>query len=381
MNKTTKPRTADKAQTSKAIGSHSAHGQSVLVLQGGGALGAYQVGVYQAMHEAGIEPDWVIGTSIGAINGAIIACNRPEHRLQRLHDFWDRMERHTPAFGPFVLPGLDSMFANMNTVMQGVPAFFKPNPSAMLGINARLGIDQASYYTAEPLRETLMSMLDFDYLGQCKTRLTVGAVHVQSGDMRYFDSRDERLDVDHVMASGALPPAFPAVRINGEPYWDGGIYSNTPIEAVLEDRPRRDSTIFAVNVWQQFGQEPESIWDVMGRQKEIQFGSKSESHIDRQKQIHRLRHVIRELQQFIPQAKQDDPRVKELASWGCGTTMHVLRLLAPRIAGEDQTKDIDFSTSGIHARWSAGYADTLAMINRAPWESAVDSIEGVVVHS
>jgi NTE family protein len=182
------------------------------------------------------------------------------------------------------------------------------------------------------------------------------------------------------MASGALPPAFPAVRINGEPYWDGGIYSNTPIEAVLDDSPRRDSTIFAVNVWQQYGPEPESIWDVMGRQKEIQFASKTESHIDRQKQIHRLRHVIRELKQYIPKSKLEEARVKELTSWGCGTTMHVLRLLAPRVASEDQNKDIDFSATGIHARWAAGYADTVAMIKRAPWEGPVDSIEGVVVH-
>jgi NTE family protein len=367
-------------KTTKMMGGHTPHGQVVLVLQGGGALGSYQAGVYQAMHESGIEPDWVIGTSIGAINGAIIAANRPEHRLRRLHDFWDQIEHQAPTFGPLAWLGLGSIMANMNTIMQGVPAFFKPNPSAMLGVMTKLGVDQASYYTTEPLRETLSSILDFDYLSQGDTRLTVGAVHVQAGDMRYFDSRDEQLNVEHVMASGALPPAFPAVRINGEPYWDGGIYSNTPIEAVLDDSPRRDSTIFAVNVWQQYGAEPESIWDVMGRQKEIQFASKTESHIDRQKQIHRLRHVIRELAQYIPKNKLEESHVKELASWGCGTTMHVLRLLAPRIAGEDQSRDIDFSTTGIHTRWAAGYADTLAMIKRAPWESRVDSIEGVVVH-
>ena len=356
------------------------HGQTVLVLQGGGALGAYQMGVYEAMHEAGVEPDWVIGTSIGAINGAIIAGNPPAKRIARLREFWDQVENQIPVAGPLAWLGMGHLLANLQTVMQGTPAFFRPNPAALLGVKAQLGVDHASYYTTEPLHQTLSTLVDYDYLARRETRLTVGAVHVQGGEMRYFDSRDERLGVEHIMASGALPPAFPAVRINGEPYWDGGIYSNTPIEAVLDDRPRVSSIIFAVNVWQPHGPEPESIWDVMGRQKDIQFASRTDAHIARQKQIHRLRHVIRELQQYLPADKLKDSRVKELASWGCGTIMHVVRLLAPRLEGEDVTKDIDFSAIGVQARRKAGYADTMAMIRRAPWEDAVDSIEGVVVH-
>ncbi|MFI4939677.1 MAG: patatin-like phospholipase family protein [Burkholderiales bacterium] len=380
MASVAKNRVTRKSSAAKPIGSAPCYGQTVLVLHGGGALGAYQAGVYQAMHEAGIEPDWVIGTSIGAINGAIIAGNPPEQRLARLHAFWDGVKHQAPDFAPLAWLGLGPVLSNMQTVTTGIPAFFEPNPAAMMGNKAQLGVDQASYYSTEPLRETLNAMVDFACLSQKKTRLTVGAVHVRGGDMRYFDSREESLGVEHVMASGALPPAFPAVRVNGEPYWDGGIYSNTPIEAVLDDRPRRNSTIFAVNVWQPTGPEPQSIWDVMGRQKEIQFASREDSHIERQKQIHRLRRVIRELQQYVPDDKKDDPRVKELASWGCGTTMHVLRLLAPRIDGEDYTKDIDFSAGAINARWKAGYKDTLAMIKRAPWEGLADSIEGVVVH-
>jgi NTE family protein len=211
-------------------------------------------------------------------------------------------------------------------------------------------------------------------------RLTVGAVNVCSGRMHYFDSRSEPLCVEHVMASGALPPAFPAVRIDGEPYWDGGIYSNTPIEAVLDDKPRRDSLIFAVNVWHQSGPEPESIWQVMGRQKDIQYASRADSHIARQKQIHRLRHVIRELGRQLPAARRDDPQVKELMSWGCQSTMHVAHLLAPRVEGEDHTKDIDFTPEGVRARREAGYADTLRMIERAPWRAPTDPIEGVIEH-
>ena len=187
--------------------------------------------------------------------------------------------------------------------------------------------------------------------------------------MRYFDSRKERLGVDHVMASGALPPAFGAVRIDGVPYWDGGIYSNTPIEAVFDDKPRRDSLIFAVNVWHQEAPEPNSIWEVMARQKDIQFASRADSHIARQKQIHHLRHIIRELTKQLPAAKRADARVKELASWACGTQMHIAHLLAPRLKNEDHTKDIDFTPNGIRARREAGYADTMQMITRAPWIS------------
>jgi NTE family protein len=198
--------------------------------------------------------------------------------------------------------------------------------------------------------------------------------------MHYFDSRDARIGAEHVMASGALPPAFPAIRIDGEPYWDGGIYSNTPIEAVLDDNPRRDSLIFAVNVWQPTGPEPESIWQVMGRQKDIQYASRADSHIARQKQIHHLRHIIRQLAQKAPPGERDTPQFRELASWGCGTTMHVMRLLAPRLDGEDHTKDIDFTPAGIRARWQAGYADALHMIDRKPWAAPVDPMDGVVVH-
>lgn len=355
-------------------------GQVVLVLQGGGALGAYQVGVYQALHEAGIEPDWVIGTSIGAINAALIVGNPPDERMQKLDAFWQHVEQQRTLAGPFDWLGMGNLLANMTTVMRGIPAFFEPNLLALRGAQAALGVEQAAYYSTAPLRETLGALVDFNYLDTCETRLTVGAVNACTGAMRYFDSRDDTIGLDHVMASGALPPAFPAVRIDGQPYWDGGIYSNTPIEAVLDDKPRRDSLIFAVNVWHQTGPEPESIWQVMGRQKDIQYASRADSHILRQKQIHRLRHVIRELQKQLPAARRNDPEVQELASWGCGTTMHVAHLLAPRLEGEDHTKDIDFTSAGVHARRAAGYADTRRMIERAPWTAPVDPIEGVVEH-
>ena len=165
----------------------------------------------------------------------------------------------------------------------------------------------------------------YEHINARHVRLTVGAVNVRTGEMRYFDSRDETVHLDHVIASGALPPAFPAVRIDRDPYWDGGIYSNTPIEAVLDDKPREDSVIFAVQMWNPEGPEPETLWQVMGRQKDIQYASRNRSHIARQKQIHHLRHIIRELSKHVPEKSRESPDVKELASWGCKTTMHVVR--------------------------------------------------------
>jgi NTE family protein len=277
--------------------------------------------------------------------------------------------------------GMGNWVANMTTVMRGIPAFFEPSTAALRGTRANVGVESAAYYSTDPLRHTLGELVDFKSLQGGATRLTVGAVNACSGAMRYFDSRNEALCVDHVMASGALPPAFPAVRIDGEPYWDGGLYSNTPIEAVLDDRPRRDSLIFAVNVWHQTAPEPESIWQVMGRQKDIQFASRADSHIARQKQIHRLRHVIRQMAEQFSADQQSDPAVQELAAWGCGTTMHVAHLLAPRLEGEDHTKDIDFTAAGVKARREAGYADTMKMIERSPWREPTDPIEGVVEHN
>ena len=349
-------------------------GQIVLVLQGGGALGAYQLGVYQAMHEAGLEPDWVIGTSVGAINGAIIAGNPPELRLERLRQFWHRMEQN-----PLGLAGLPRAYANAMIVGQGIPSFFVPNPAAWWNLDAKVGAERAAFYQTSPLRTTLETLVDFDYLNAGHTRLTVGAVNARSGAMRYFDSHKEALAPAHVMASGALPPAFPAVRIDGEPYWDGGIYSNTPIEAVLDDEPRRSSVIFSVQVWNPDGSEPQSVLQVLDKHKEIQYASRA-SNIEQQRKLHRLRHVIRQLAQHLPADVAMSPEVRELAAWGCGTTMHILSLKAPRLGGEDHTKDIDFSAHGIRQRWQAGHDDALGFIERRPWLQEVDPIEGVAIH-
>ena len=370
------------AATSNVCGADaSLHGrQTVLVFQGGGALGAYQAGVYQALHEKGIEPDWIIGTSIGAINAGLIAGNRVEDRLPKLEEFWNRMAQKTNWHDSWFGAQLTAQLAFAKTIASGIPGFFEPQLAAFLGPNMPLGAEKAGYYSTGPLKRTLTDLIDNDILNSGAPRLTVGAAHVRTSQMRYFDSRDESLDVRHIMASGALPPAFPAVRIDGELYWDGGILSNTPTEAIFDDYPRRNSLIFAVHLWNPIGPEPETLQEVQHRQKDIQYSSRVASHIERQKETHQLRHVINELLQHVPAKERDSEAVQELAGHGCLTQMHVLRLLSPRLAAEDQTKDIDFSPATIHERWNAGYAATRSAIEAAPWEAEADPLEGVILH-
>jgi NTE family protein len=356
------------------------NGQVALVLQGGGALGAYQGGVYQALHEAGIEPDWIIGTSIGAINASIITGNRPEDRLPRLREFWRRVER--PNFwGLFpAWTGIEAALSSWSTLANGIPSFFEANPRAFLGSHVSLGADHAGYYSTEPLRKTLEELVDFALINRKTPRLTVGAAHVRTSMMHYFDSREMELTPSHVMASGALPPAFPAVRIDGELYWDGGILSNTPAECIFEDNPRRNSLIFAVHLWHPTGEEPETIWQILHRTKDIQYSSRISNHVVRQRESHRLRHVISELLKYVPEEARKDPAVKELAGYSCRTRMHVVRLLAPRLDNESHIKDIDFSPAGICARWEAGYANTARALEAQAWLQECDPLEGVILH-
>jgi NTE family protein len=314
------------------------------------------------------------------VNGAIIAGNPPERRMERLEEFW-RMLRSDPVANIWGMwPAVASAVAHASVVTKGIDGFFAPNPDAAWGVHVPLGVERAAFYRTAPLRETLASLVDFDCVNAGKTRLTLGAVNVRTSQMRYFDSRDMALDARHVMASGALPPAFPAVRIDGDPYWDGGVYSNTPVEVVLDDKPRRDSLIFAANVWHASGPEPESVWQVLGRQKDIQYASRATSHVMRQQQIHRMRHIIRELAQHIAEDERRDPEVKRMLDYGCATVMHLLPLHAPRLEGEDYTKDIDFTGAGIDTRRKAGYADTQRVLEERPWAHCADTTDGIIIH-
>jgi NTE family protein len=353
-------------------------GQIALVLQGGGALGAYQVGVFEALHHAGVEPDWVIGTSIGAINAAIIAGNEPANRLDRLTEFWNRIEQKQNL--SLAESWFGAMSRNLQTISVGLPGFFRPRPSAFINPHTILGAEEAGYYSVDPLRETLSDLIDFEHLEKSKTRLTVGASSVRTAEMKYFDSRYMPLQMEHVIASGALPPSFPAVRIDGELYWDGGILSNTPVEVVFDDMPRRNSLVFAVHMWNPEGKEPETMWEVTNRQKDIQYSSRAVSHIKRQRQLHRLRHVVTQLGKMLPEAALKKEAVIDLLEYGCKTSMHVARLLAPTLPSEDHLKDIDFSREGIRQRREAGYRDANVMLEKSPWRTNNDPNDGVILH-
>ena len=353
--------------------------QIVLVLQGGGALGAYQAGVYHALHEHRIEPDWIIGTSIGAINASLIAGNELTERLDKLKEFWTRMA-YRPPFGVPASTIFPDTIAYWKTLLRGIPSFFKPNLGAFLGTHVPLGVDNASFYSTAPLEKTLLELVDFALVNKCRPRLTVGAAHVRTSEMKYFDSRDGEIGVRHIMASGALPPAFPAVRIDGELYWDGGILSNTPTEAIFDDTPRKDSLIFAVHLWNPMGQEPSTIWEVFNRHKDIQYSSRVASHIARQRQLHHMRHVINDLGRLLPDHVRKQPEVSALTAYGCPTIMHVVRLLAPQLENENHTKDVDFSPSSLRMRWEAGYTKTARALEQAPWENDFDPLEGVILH-
>ncbi len=355
----------------------SRHGQITLVFQGGGALGAYQAGVYEALHEAGVEPDWVIGTSIGAVNAALVAGAPPGERLERLQAFWTRVRLPALAEAFAAAPWFGGPAAALRTMLEGLPGFFAPNP---LALAPRAAAEAAGWYSTAPLRRTLAGLIDFDRINRGGVRLTVGAANVATAEMRYFDSRERPLSLEHVLASGALPPAFPAVRIDGALYWDGGILSNTPVEAVFDDHPRRSGIVFAVHLWRPEGDEPCSLSEIATRQKDLQYSSRAATHVARQRQIHRLRHIVAELASRLPDEARADPAVREMAAYGCGTRMHVVRLLAPRLEGETQLKDIDFSASGIRRRWEAGRDDARRVLASAPWEAEADPLEGLVLH-
>jgi NTE family protein len=352
------------------------YGQIVLVLQGGGALGAYQAGVYDALHTAGIEPDWVIGTSIGAITAGIIAGNEPGNRLEKVREFWKRVtsDPHPLASLPFIGRNLPTF----QTMMGGIKNFSTPNPSAMTG--AKLAAHATAYYFTDPLKATLSELIDFAQIEKQAPRLTVGAANLRTSQMRYFDSRSMKIDARHIMASGALPPGFPPVLIDGDYYWDGGVLSNTPAEVIFDDNPRRSSLVFSVDIWDPQGPQPATMTDVMVRQQEVQYSSRLVSHIKRQQQIHRLRHIISDLAKRLPEAERQLPEVRSVAGYGCTTYMHFVQLVAPRIEGEDIMKGLDFTAEGIQARWQAGVRDARNVLARKPWEGDFDPMEGLYLH-
>jgi NTE family protein len=354
----------------------------VLVLQGGGALGAYQVGVYQALEEHGYAPDWVAGTSIGAINSALIAGNAPDQRLARLDAFWRGVSRAecwaVDEMPPKARKFLSQMSAT-RAMLAGVPDFFAPKWPAlnlMAGGSAR----DVSFYETAQLRSTLKALINFQLVNEGSMRLSMSAVEVATGRPTYFDNRRQPIGPEHILASGALPPGFPAVEIDGKLYWDGGVYSNTPLEVVLEDEPRRDTLCFMVDLWNPVGPDPRNLAQVLTRHKDLTYSSRSLQHIKHYRAIHDLRNAVRFLHDLLPEEQQDDPTVAAVAALGCATTMNIVHLVYPQEDWELAYKDVDFSWPRIQERWQRGYADAARALKQAAWLEPVPAEVGVVVH-
>ena len=354
--------------------------QIALLLQGGGALGAYQAGVYQALAEANLHPDWVAGISIGAINSALIAGNPPEARVDRLRAFWEGITEprwwSVLAHGDAARGALNQVNAGM-AVATGARGFFAPRlPPPWL---APAGTAEAtSHYDTAALRATLERLVDFDRINGCAMRFSVGAVNVRTGNFVYFDSETHTIRPEHVMASGALPPGFPAVEIEGEHYWDGGLVSNTPLQWVLEGQPRRDTLAFQVDLWSARGAFPRSIVEVSTRQKEIQFSSRTRANSDRFKHMQKLRNALAALLRQLPEELRHTPEAEMLSREADHKVYNLVQLIYRSRSYEGDSKDYEFSRLSMEDHWRAGYHDTVRTLRHPEVLERPDNLEGVL---
>jgi NTE family protein len=340
--------------------------QIALVLQGGGALGSYQAGVYEAMAEHGYQPDWVAGISIGAINSAIIAGNAPENRVARLRAFWDQVS--SPSASWFDLPldvWQDTMrrLSAMSARMFGQPGFFRPNLLRCW----TTGTLPTSYYDTSELKDTLERLVDFDRINARETRFSVGAVNVRTGNFAYFDNARQTIRPEHVMASGALPPGFPAIEIDGEFYWDGGLVSNTPLRYILETLPRHSTLAFQVDVFAAQGEVPSCLDAVSEREKDIRYSSRTRMGVETFRYAHNLRRNIAKLLAKLPNTLKNEPEVEFLNRAACQTTMDIVELIYCPTATQGPSKDYEFLHATMLRRWNQGLSDARASIASAPW--------------
>jgi NTE family protein len=364
-----------------------ARAMPVLVLQGGGALGSYQAGAYQALCRHDFEPEWVAGISIGAINAAIIAGNDPEKRVGRLKEFWEQCASPVP-WNPIVKSDRGRTVFNEASAALiatfGVPGFFTPRiPPAPLWPP---GSPQSqSYYDTAPLRRTLEHLVDFDRINDVKTRLSVGAVGVTSGNFRYFDNREfkklgKKIGPEHIMASGALPPGFPSIEIEGEHYWDGGIASNTPLDYVLDEETRRDLLIFQVDLFSARGPLPTSLLEAAEREKDIRYSSRTRMNTDKNKQVHNARKAVRDLIGKLPEELKNDPSVAILREAAKENTVTVVHLIYRSKNYESSSKDYDFSHVGMVEHWGAGVRDVHLSMRHEEWLERPQSGETMVTY-
>jgi len=395
--------------------SKSGYDTVALVLQGGGALGSYQAGVYQGMHEAGVRPDWVAGISIGAINAAIIAGSPLDERVERLHGFWESicrpygygalpwgdmfaaMWRDLPgafAAGPFGSgspsatpfasyaygsPGANGVLAATNALLYGQPGFYQPRPFPPFWPQGQ-GPAGASYYDTAPLEKTLNTYVDFDLLNRGDVRASFGAVNVRTGNFAYFDSTKIRLTARHVMASGALPPGFPAVEIDGEYYWDGGVVSNTPLYYVLSPHPTWDTLALQVDLWPARGPLPDTMEKVMERQKDIQYSSRTRLVTDLLQRNLALRQDLRHLLALLPEKQRNAPELARIRESADTPVINVINLIYQSKNYERHSKDYEFGTEAMREHWQSGLADIRATLARPDVLARPQGGSGFVSH-
>ncbi len=365
----------------KSVPTWNQHEHTVLVLQGGGALGAYQAGVYEALAEAGAAPDWVAGVSIGSINAALIAGNPPERRVARLREFWERVSSGNPFVPPATLDPVRPAFNRLNAAsvaIFGVPGFFVPRIPAPVfapeGSKAALSI-----YDTAPLKATLTELVDFDLIKTKKVRLSVGAVNVQTGNSKYFDNAEMTLGPEHILASGSLPPAFPPVAVGEDLYWDGGIVSNTPLWYVLDDSPRMSALILQVDLFSARGEMPQTLDQVMERAKDIQYSSKTRFNTNRAKELEELRLVLGRVIAKLPPALRNDVDVQRLSAVCKRGDISLVHLINRRYSHSASSKDYEFSRATVMELWASGRDDVCRSIENPEWRNASESVNGMRV--
>jgi NTE family protein len=359
--------------------------ECILVLQGGGALGAYQAGVFEALAALHHTPNWVAGISIGAINAALIAGNPPQRRVERLREFWEGVSSF--PFAPSLPPAAyrvdgarDALNETNATIAMlfGVTGFFSPRvPAAPFQPPGTPGA--ISYYDTGPLRQSLERLVDFDLLNSGAVRLSVGAVNVTSGNFQYFDSTERRIDARHVMASGALPPGFPPIEIDGDFYWDGGIVSNTPLQYVLDEPGRRPRLVFQVDLFAARGEMPANLGEANEREKDIRYSSRTRLNTTYELRRQATLQAARRLVAKLPASLRDDPDAKALAALPSETAVAVVHLIYRSKHYESQSKDYEFSRASMLEHWSAGLADTQATLEDPRWLDRDRQAEGVHV--
>ena len=372
---------ARKKKQSRAPSRWGNHDHKVFVLQGGGALGAYQAGVYAGLAESGEAPDWIAGVSIGAINAALIAGNPPERRVARLREFWEGVSSRSPFVPPSLLDPMRTMLnrASAASAMAfGVPGFFVPRfPPPFMAPDGSTGA--LSYYDTAPLKATLEELADFDLINEQQVRLSLGAVNVRTGNSVYFDNTKTQIRPEHVLASGALPPGFPPVEIDGEIYWDGGIVSNTPLWYVLDEDFRMDALIFQVDVFSATAEPPKNLSQVQERAKDIQYSSKTRFNTSRLKEIEELRGALRRLLKKLPKTLLSDPDVQRLSAVSTRGPITLVHFINRHNTGSLDFKDYEFSRATVTDLWEGGHNDVRRSIANPDWHRVTELAEGIRV--